>query len=62
MGENPLCVPYNFFTSVSQVAVGHKAQLQVVRADWPSTDGTGILDYIHVWISQRGTVLPWTAW
>ena len=33
---------------MSQVAVGRRAQLQVFGGDWPTPDGTGVRDYIHV--------------
>ena len=48
IGENPLGIPNNLFPFVSQVAVGRRAQLQVFGGDWPTPDGTGVRDYIHV--------------
>jgi len=48
LGENPLGIPNNLFPLVSQVAVGRRAQLQVFGGDWPTPDGTGVRDYIHV--------------
>ncbi len=48
IGENPLGIPNNLFPFVSQVAAGRRAQLKVFGGDWPTPDGTGVRDYIHV--------------
>ncbi|MCS5698513.1 UDP-glucose 4-epimerase GalE [Cyanobium sp. FGCU-52] len=48
IGEDPSGLPNNLFPLVSQVAVGRLPQLQVYGCDWPTADGTGIRDYIHV--------------
>ena len=48
IGENPLGIPNNLFPFMSQVAVGRRAQLLVYGGDWPTPDGTGVRDYIHV--------------
>ena len=48
IGENPLDIPNNLFPFVSQVAVGQRPQLKVFGGDWPTPDGTGVRDYIHV--------------
>lgn len=48
IGENPLGPPDNLFPFVSQVAVGRRQKLQIFGGDWPTPDGTGIRDYIHV--------------
>lgn len=48
IGEDPNGIPNNLFPFVSQVAVGRREQLQVFGADWPTKDGTGVRDYIHV--------------
>jgi UDP-glucose 4-epimerase len=48
IGENPLGPPDNLFPYVSQVAVGRMPRLQIYGDDWPTADGTGIRDYIHV--------------
>lgn len=48
IGENPLGIPNNLFPFVSQVAVGRRAQPKVFGGDWPTPDGTGVRDYIHV--------------
>jgi UDP-glucose 4-epimerase len=48
IGEDPLGVPNNLFPFVTQVAVGRRDQLLVFGSDWPTHDGTGVRDYIHV--------------
>ena len=48
MGEDPNGVPNNLFPFVSQVAIGRREQLQVFGGDWPTPDGSGVRDYIHV--------------
>ena len=48
IGEDPNGPPNNLFPFVSQVAVGRRPQLQVFGGDWPTADGTGVRDYIHV--------------
>ena len=48
IGEDPLGIPNNLFPFVSQVAIGKRQHLQVFGDDWPTPDGTGVRDYIHV--------------
>ncbi len=48
IGEDPNGPPNNLFPLISQVAVGRRPCLQVYGSDWPTPDGTGIRDYIHV--------------
>ncbi|MDR1855089.1 MAG: UDP-glucose 4-epimerase GalE [Azoarcus sp.] len=48
IGEDPRDVPNNLMPYVSQVAVGKLAELQVFGDDYPTPDGTGVRDYIHV--------------
>ena len=48
IGEDPLGTPNNLFPFMSQVAVGRRESLQVFGGDWPTGDGTGVRDYIHV--------------
>lgn len=48
LGEDPTGIPNNLFPYVSQVAVGRRAALGVFGADYPTPDGTGVRDYIHV--------------
>ena len=56
IGENPNGIPNNLLPYVSQVAVGHLAQLQVFGDDYPTSDGTGVRDYIHVVDLAQGHV------
>ena len=48
IGEDPNGLPNNLFPFVTQVAVGRREALQVFGDDWPTRDGTGVRDYIHV--------------
>jgi UDP-glucose 4-epimerase len=48
IGEDPSGIPNNLFPIVSQVAVGRRERLQVYGGDWPTADGSGVRDYIHV--------------
>ncbi|USD62258.1 UDP-glucose 4-epimerase GalE [Vibrio sp. SCSIO 43140] len=48
MGEDPQGIPNNLMPFVSQVAVGRREYLSVFGDDYPTPDGTGVRDYIHV--------------
>ena len=48
IGEDPDGIPNNLFPFLTQVAVGRRPRLQVFGHDWPTPDGTGVRDYIHV--------------
>lgn len=48
IGENPNGLPNNLLPYMSQVAVGKLATLSVYGDDYPTMDGTGVRDYIHV--------------
>ncbi len=48
IGEDPNGIPNNLLPYVSQVAVGHLEKLNVFGNDYPTHDGTGVRDYIHV--------------
>ncbi len=48
IGEDPNGIPNNLIPYVSQVAVGKLEQLSVFGGDYPTRDGTGVRDYIHV--------------
>ncbi len=48
IGEDPNDIPNNLFPFISQVAVGRRAELAVFGDDYPTYDGTGVRDYIHV--------------
>ncbi len=54
IGEDPNDVPNNLMPFVAQVAVGRRERLSVFGADWPTPDGTGVRDYIHVVDLARG--------
>ena len=48
IGEDPQGLPNNLMPFVAQVAVGRLRELQVFGNDYPTPDGTGVRDYIHV--------------
>ena len=48
IGEDPAGIPNNLLPYVSQVAVGRLKELNVFGDDYPTPDGTGVRDYIHV--------------
>src|SRR5207253_5335817 len=48
IGEDPAGIPNNLMPFVTQVAVGLRAHLSVFGHDYPTPDGTGVRDYIHV--------------
>ena len=48
IGEDPHGIPNNLMPYISQVAVGKLNQLSVFGQDYPTPDGTGVRDYIHV--------------
>ncbi|WP_343731141.1 UDP-glucose 4-epimerase GalE [Duganella sp.] len=48
IGEDPNGIPNNLLPFVAQVAVGRRPQLSVYGNDYPTPDGTGVRDYIHV--------------
>lgn len=48
IGEDPSGIPNNLMPYICQVAVGRRERLQVFGGDWPTVDGTGVRDYIHV--------------
>ncbi len=48
IGEDPRGVPNNLMPYLLQVAVGRRPFLQVFGSDYPTPDGTGVRDYIHV--------------
>jgi UDP-glucose 4-epimerase len=48
IGEDPRGVPNNLMPYVTQVAVGRRDKLSVYGNDYPTPDGTGVRDYIHV--------------
>ncbi len=56
LGEDPNGIPNNLMPYVSQVAIGRLNHLNVNGDDYPTPDGTGVRDYIHVVDLARGHV------
>ncbi|RUO18664.1 UDP-glucose 4-epimerase GalE [Aliidiomarina haloalkalitolerans] len=48
IGEDPNGIPNNLLPYISQVAIGKLPSLKVFGCDYPTSDGTGVRDYIHV--------------
>ena len=48
IGEDPQDIPNNLFPFIAQVAIGKRDKLNVWGGDWPTPDGTGVRDYLHV--------------
>ena len=48
MGEDPQGIPNNLMPYIAQVAVGRRDSLAIFGNDYPTEDGTGVRDYIHV--------------
>jgi len=48
IGEDPKGIPNNLMPFIQQVAVGRRDALSIFGSDWPTPDGTGVRDYIHV--------------
>ena len=48
IGENPNGIPNNLMPYITQVAIGKRERLGVFGNDYPTHDGTGVRDYIHV--------------
>lgn len=56
IGEDPADIPNNLMPYISKVAVGRLKELQVFGSDYPTPDGTGVRDYIHVMDLAEGHV------
>lgn len=56
IGEDPKGIPNNLLPYVAQVAVGKLEMLRVFGNDYPTKDGTGVRDYIHVVDLAKGHV------
>lgn len=54
IGEDPRGIPNNLMPYIAQVAVGRRPALSVYGNDYPTPDGTGIRDYIHVMDLAQG--------
>ncbi|WP_150299108.1 UDP-glucose 4-epimerase GalE [Pseudomonas profundi] len=61
IGEDPADIPNNLMPYIAQVAVGRRERLNVFGGDYPTHDGTGVRDYIHVMDLADGHVraLEW---
>lgn len=68
IGESPRGTPNNLMPYVAQVAAGQRAALNVFGNDYPTPDGTGIRDYIHVMdlaeghLAALGYLVSHTGW
>ncbi len=56
IGENPKGIPNNIMPKITQVAVGRLPYVSVFGTDYPTKDGTGVRDYIHVVDLAKGHV------
>ncbi|WP_290516296.1 UDP-glucose 4-epimerase GalE [Alcanivorax sp.] len=54
IGEDPAGIPNNLMPYIAQVAVGKREKLGVFGGDYPTPDGTGVRDYIHVMDLAQG--------
>ncbi len=48
IGEDPSGKPNNIYPQITKVAVGKLDEIKIFGSDWPTNDGTGVRDYIHV--------------
>ncbi|WP_038024745.1 UDP-glucose 4-epimerase GalE [Tatumella sp. UCD-D_suzukii] len=60
IGENPKGIPNNLIPYINQVAAGEIDHLKVYGNDYPTHDGTGIRDYIHVMDLAKGHLVALT--
>lgn len=56
IGEDPRGIPNNLMPYIAQVASGRRPYLNIFGGDYPTPDGTGVRDYIHVADLARGHV------
>ncbi len=57
IGEDPLCKPNNIYPQITKVAIGELNEIKIYGSDWPTSDGTGIRDYIHVMDLAEGHLM-----
>ncbi|NLZ70252.1 MAG: UDP-glucose 4-epimerase GalE [Clostridiaceae bacterium] len=56
IGEDPVGIPNNLMPYITQVATGRREKLHVFGNDYPTPDGTGVRDYIHITDLAKGHV------
>jgi len=56
IGEDPTGIPNNLLPYIAQVAIGRLPELKIFGNDYPTPDGTGIRDYIHVMDLAQGHI------
>ena len=56
IGEDPQGIPNNLMPYISQVAVGRRKRINIFGDDYPTKDGTGVRDYIHVMDLAEGHI------
>ena len=56
IGEDPIGKPNNIFPYITKVAAGNLQELNVFGNDWPTLDGTGVRDYIHIMDLAEGHI------
>jgi len=56
MGEDPQGIPNNLMPFLAQVAVGRRETLQIFGNNYPTPDGTGVRDYLHVMDLAKGHI------
>lgn len=61
IGEDPRGTPNNLMPYVAQVAIGRRPALNIFGNDYPTPDGTGVRDYIHVVDLARGHIAALSA-
>ncbi len=61
IGEDPSGIPNNLMPYITQVAIGRLPYLQIFGGDYPTPDGTGVRDYIHVMDLAEGHLAALSA-
>lgn len=57
IGESPLGKPNNLYPQITKVALGKMSEIKIFGSNWPTPDGTGVRDYIHVSDLAEGHLL-----